>query len=209
MDNHNTASDILIMEIREQSEKEAASLLELADNEKKRILDEAKEEADSIRMEILKKAEEKAETIKKKVLSGVHLELKNQDLCEREKMFSDIFLMVQKKLTDFRESNQYISVLKILIFEGMEALDVDDVIVKIGKVENKLLTHEIISGFQKEIEKQMNKKMHITISGQILEDGGAIIMSADERIMFDNSFSARFKRMQTDMRQIIITNTKE
>ena len=102
MKGRDASSDVLRREIREQSEAEAASLVEGAEKEAQRIVSGAETEAGKVRAEILKKAEVQAEGIRRRVLSGVHLEIKRQTLRAREEMLAEILNSVK-----FRDAGIY------------------------------------------------------------------------------------------------------
>lgn len=200
MEGHNSSSEILRKEIREQSEAEASSILEQAEKEAEKILHDAKEEADKVKTELFKKAETQAEGIRKRILSGVHLEIKRQTLQAREKLISRLFQTVEEKLDAFRRNDAFMVSLKKLVIEGAQALDAQEIRIMPGDVEKKLLTNKVLSQVEKEILKQLGRSVKLTVSDQALPEGGVVLVTSDERMLFDNRFSARMKRMKNEMR---------
>jgi vacuolar-type H+-ATPase subunit E/Vma4 len=134
MKKQSTPSKKLKKEIRQQSESEAAVIIGQAEKEAEHILDQARSEAEKIQSEMLKKAEKQAEFIRKRVLSGVHLEIKKQNLQAREAMLSQLFQLVQEKLERFRKSSKYASVLENMIIEGALALGSEKLELMVGEV---------------------------------------------------------------------------
>ena len=204
MENSQASSKILQKEILEQSEKEASAILEQAEKEKNRILQEAREEADKITARTMKKAESEADTVRRRILSGVHLEIKQKSLQQREVLISRIMERVENKLDDLRKSKKYLPFLENMILEGLIALDVQKVEIQAGDVEKKILKQQVITSIQKKYKKQCGKDVTLTVRNEILSEAGLIIEDDKRRVKFDNRFTARIQRMQNDLRFIIL-----
>lgn len=194
------SSEILCKEIREQSEQEAAGILEQTDKEVDRILAEAKAEAKRDDEAILKKAETRADAVRKRILSGVHLEVKRLELRAREELIERIFSRIEEKFEVYRGTKAYASVIEGFIVEGVTALDGDTFRVEGGDVERKLLTKTVMSELCKTIEKTTKRKVSIAAGEETLPDAGVVIASADGRMRFDNRFATRMDRMESRLR---------
>lgn len=203
MKKQSVPSKILQKEIREQSETEAAVIMEQAEKEAERILDQARSEAEKIQSEMLRKAEKQAESIRKRILSGVHLEIKKQNLQAREEMLSQLFQLVQEKLERFRKSPKYASALENMIIEGALALGSEKPELVVGDVEKKLLSKQMLIKIEKHLAKE-GLKVQLSLSDQKLNEGGVVVISSDGRARFDNRFSARIRRNQDAMRVLAI-----
>jgi len=200
-ENENTSSDVLQKEIQNQSQREAEMILSQADKEAKQILDAARSEAERIRGDIIGKAENQAATIRKKILSGVHLEVKRQTLRVREELLAKIFNGVEERLHAFRKTEGYTDYLQKLVIEGILALDTDTIQILSGDVEKKLLSHEgVITKIENNVRERIGRKIKLNLSKRVLPEGGVVLVSSDERMLFDNRFPARMKRMKNEMR---------
>jgi len=200
-ENENTSSDVLQKEIQNQSQKEAEMILSQADKEAKRILDAARSEAERIRGDIIGKAENQAANIRKKILSGVHLEVKRQTLRVREELLTKIFKGVEERLHAFRKAEGYTDYLQKLVIEGILALDTDTIQILSGDVEKKLLGHKgVITKIENNVRERIGRKIKLNLSKRVLPEGGVVLVSSDERMLFDNRFPARMKRMKNEMR---------
>jgi V/A-type H+-transporting ATPase subunit E len=202
-DQHPT-SEVLRKEIRNQSDDEAASILEQAKKESDKILSDAEKEARKIKTELLKKAELQANGIRKRILSGVHVEIKRQNLRAREELISKVFQMVAKRLDAFRQSDTYIVFIRKMVKEGVLALDADEFRILHGNVEKQRLTKKILSEMEKELSIETGRKVKLVLSDQVLPEGGVVLISSDERMLFDNRFSARMERMEDEMRLVVM-----
>jgi len=195
-----SSSGILQKEIESQSTKEAEEILGQAEREARRILENARKEAEKIRAEILRKAEVQAEGIRRKILSSVHLEMKNQALRAQEELLSRIFRDVIKKLDAFRQTKGYGEYLKKFVIEGILALDTDKIRILSGDVEKKCLNNAMVTQIKKDVKKQTGRTVSLTVAEQVLPESGVVMVSADERILFDNRFSTRMRRLRNTLR---------
>jgi vacuolar-type H+-ATPase subunit E/Vma4 len=199
METENASADALRKEISERSKIDAKAILDEAEREAARVRAEAKAEAEKFQAEILKKAAVQAEAVRKRILSGVHLEIKKRHLQVIEETLSKIFERVREKLEAFRKDRGYGAFLDVLLLEGFEALDSAEIRIIPGVAERSLLTKEKLSALEKEAERR-KKKVRLALSDQTLPEGGVVLVSADGRTRFDNSFSARIRRFQNEMR---------
>lgn len=195
-----SSPDILGQEIRTQSEKEADSILNQANAEAAQIIKRAQEQGDEIRHEILKKAQAQADQVKRKILSSVHLEVKRQKLNTREKILSQLFQLVESKLEAFSQDKVYASFLKKLVVEGILAIDSESVRLLPGQTEKVLLTKQMLGQIKKEVQSTTGWSPEIAIAERPLPDSGVVIVSSDERMLFDNRFKTRIQRNQNEMR---------
>jgi len=195
MEQAGQSSEVLRREIEEQSQSEAAGILEQADKDIQALIGQAQAEADRIRKDILDKAEKQAEQIRKRILSGVHLEIKKQHLRNREILLDEIVQDVRKELNAFRSKPDYEDVLIQFVLEGVRAIEGDEMILICGSEESKHL-----KSIQQVIHRTTGRSIQMRIEKHDSEDGGVLLLSADRRIRYDNRFSARMKRMEQTIR---------
>ena len=200
MKNNATDAEVLRKEIRDQSEQEASGILEQAEKEVGRVIAEARADGAKTEKAVLKKAESQADAVRKRILSGVHLEVKRQELRAREEIVKRILSTVGEKLEAFRGTKAYPPVLERLVVEGVTALDGDAFRIEGGRVEKELLTKTVISGIREKIEKATNREVSLSVGKDVIEEGGLVITSSDGRMHFDNRFSARMERTEIQMR---------
>jgi vacuolar-type H+-ATPase subunit E/Vma4 len=199
MTQENASAEALRKEILERSESDAKALIREAETDAARVRDEARAEADKAAAEVLKKAAAQADAVRKRILSGVHLEVKKQRLQVVEETLSKIFDAVREKLAAFRKDKAYGLFLEKLAIEGIEALDSAEVRIIPGELERPLLGRDRLAVIEKEAEKR-KRKVRLSLADQTLPEGGIVLVSEDGRTRFDNSFSARIRRFQLDLR---------
>lgn len=194
------ASEHLLEEIREQSAAEADEILKQAAEEKKRILAEAQSEAEKVRSEAVERAERTAESVRRKILSGVHLEVQRQYLDSREEVMSAVFDALIEKMARYRESKAYRSFLKRLVLEGVVALEGDAFSLVMGDVEKRIMTKKTLDETVRMIEESAGKKVRLTPLKRKLPEAGIVVVSSDERMLFDNRIATRIERMKDEIR---------
>ena len=177
--------------IKEKFEQEKEKLLTQAKKEEDDILSEAKREAQLIRNSYIKELEEKMQQEKQRLLSESSLQAKGEILIEKEKVFNEIIDAVTVKLEDIRkDEDEYYNILKSLIIEAEESLP--DVKFKIRiPTEDIQLCEKILDdlNFTAEIETGL------------ISSGGLIMSDLEERYICDNTFEARLKRILPQLRQ--------
>jgi vacuolar-type H+-ATPase subunit E/Vma4 len=200
MENIQQASEILGREIQTQSEAEAKAILSEAEKDAKAVIEKARTEAQAIQTEIMKKAEIQAEMLRRKIVSGLHLEIKKQELLQREEAIEAVFAAAAAKLETFRAAPAYDPLLSAMLVEGTLAVDSDSCRVLPGDVERKRLTPKLLDEAGKKIKTVKGKTVSWVIDPETLPEAGLVVTSGDGRTRFDNRLSARLKRMREPMR---------
>ena len=200
MENIQQASEILGREIQTQSEAEAKTILSEAEKDAKALIEKARAEARAIQAEIMKKAEIQAETLRRKIVSGLHLEIKKQELLQREEAIDAVFAATALKLEMFRATPSYDPLLTTLLVEGTLAVNSDTCRVVPGDIERKRLTSKLLDEAGKQIKAIKGKPVSWVIDPETLPEAGLVVTSGDNRTRFDNRLSARLKRMREPMR---------
>lgn len=196
--------ELLISEIKKQSRKEIEEINKQAEKERDDIIRKARKEAEKIKSELMGQAEQKCEDIKKKILSGVHLEIKKKNLENQDKLIYWFNTEIRKKLDEFRNTDQYKEILKEWIIEGVTVINYENFIITVGEVEKKFINKKYLQRVVDDIKDQQSKDLNCRISDEVLDEGGVIISDLEEKIRFDNSFSARMQRKQDEIHLAIV-----
>jgi len=204
MSNQEKNYKLLLSEIKEQSRKEIENINKQAEEEKKDIINKARRQGEEIKSEMLQEAEQKCKELKKKILSSVHLEIKKINLDNQEKLISRFNTEVWKKLNKFRESDDYKQFLKDWIVEGALILDKKDLVLTVGETEKKIINKNFFRDVIDTIKGQTEKEITCKISDKTLNEGGVVVRDAEDKVSFNNSFSARIQRKQDEMRLLIV-----
>ncbi|RKY80671.1 hypothetical protein DRQ07_05300, partial [candidate division KSB1 bacterium] len=130
---------LLIKTITDDAKKQAEQIIADAEKDAELIIKKAKKQAEQIKAQAEKKADSEAELIKRRILSGVHLEIKQDLLREREKLINRVIDSVLEKLDKLRTSKTYADILESLIVEGAAALGTERILICSGEAEKKIL----------------------------------------------------------------------
>lgn len=194
------SSDILRHEIEAQSQNEAAEILKQAEGEVRSIIKQAEAEAANIRSHILEGAKKQAGQVRRRILSGVQLEIKKQQLRNREKLMDQVLDRVRRELEAFRSDPAYRNVLIRWALEGMNAVESDSVILICGKKEADILNGAAMKAILGGMKKETGRTVHASIETSDTKEGGILVLSSDRRVRFDNRFPARLRRMEQEIR---------
>ena len=195
---------LLIKTITDDAKKQAEQIIADAVKDAELIIKKAKKQAEQIKAQAEKKADSEAELIKRRILSGVHLEIKQDLLREREKLINRVIDSVLEKLDKLRTSKTYADILESLIVEGAAALGTERILICSGEAEKKILTDTKLRQLEKRIFSDQKVKVKLELSGETEKEGGVLLTSPDRTRSFDNRFSARVKRILPDLRLEIV-----
>jgi len=166
--------------IIEDATSQADAMLAIARQERSEILEAASLEAETRKQEILKKNEIEIEKIKQKIFSTLNLGKKKLFLEEKSRFIETILDKVREMAVEFRKDPGYEAFLEKAIKEGIEVVGEQEVEILYSGPDEKIIKGIKIEGAQ--FKKSESK------------DIGIIAQSKDARLIYDNTFTARFKR---------------
>lgn len=204
MEGQKKSSDLLRQEIIDQSRTEADAVLEQAEKDARATLNQAEKSANQIHEDLMKQARARSEMIQRKILSGVHLDVKRERLLARESMLNSLFEAVQKQFIQFRKKADYKSWIHDMVVEGVRALGSNEAALVVHPDDKDLFAGAVLKNLEKEVHEKHGITCKLTLSDKRLNDGGVILESVDGRTRFDNTFSARMKRFQDELRLMAI-----
>ncbi len=176
--------------IIEDATAQANSILTSAEKEKSKILEEADHEAENKKKEVLKKNDIETEKMKQKIFSTLNLEKKKLFLEEKSRFIEAVLEKVREIAVEFRQNPGYKTFLEKAISEGVEVIGEREVDVLYSGLDEKIIKGDFIkniNGIVPEFKKCDFK------------DIGVIVQSKDSRFIYDNTFSARLKRLYDDI----------
>lgn len=176
--------------IIEDAASQADSMLANAEREKSEILKEANKEAENKRQEILRKNEIEIGKMKQKVFSTLNLEKKKLFLEEKSRFIETILEEVRGMAMEFRKDPGYKKFLEKAILEGIEVIGEREVDVLYSGLDEKIIKDDFIKNI---------KGAALEFKKSDFKDTGVIVRSRDSRLIYDNTFSARFKRLYDEI----------
>jgi len=171
--------------ITEDAASQADVMFMGAKKEKARILEEANLEAETKKKEILKRNELEIDKIRQKIFSTLNLEKKKLFLEEKGRFVETILEKVTETAMEFRKDPGYRAFLEKAIAEGIAVLGEAEVEVMYSGLDEKIIKDIQVKGTQ--------------FKKSDFKDTGVIVQSKDSRLIYDNRFSARFKRLHDEI----------
>jgi len=176
--------------IIEDATAQADSMLTSAKKEKSKILEEANHEAENRKKEALKKNDIEIEKMKQKTFSTLNLEKKKLFLEEKSRFIEAVLEKVREIAAEFRQNPDYKTFLEKAISEGVEVIGEKEIDVLYSGLDEKIIKGDFI--------KNINS-VALEFKKRDFKDIGVIMQSKDSRLIYDNTFSARFKRLYDDI----------
>ena len=187
--------------IKEDGEKEIASILDKAEKTALEIIKKAEDEKNRVVKEILAKAEEKGLVERRRQLSGVQIEMKREKLKIREEVITSVMKKVRVSLENVRTRSGYSGILKGLVMDGIEALGGKSFFVFVDRRDFNLTEKEVIpavlAGFDGKIENVEIKELEKE------SIGGVKVGVPGGNVIYDNRFEARMYRLRDAIRNLI------
>ncbi len=191
-------------QIREDGEKEIASILDKARSTAADIVSKAEAKRDEAAEKIMRDAKERGETESRRLLSSVNIEVRRTKLKAREEVVGAITKKVQEELAGIRESGDYPDILTRLVVEAILGLEGKSFIVYVDKKDLALLEEKVFPSVKKTMEAESSPVS--SLQARQLEKssaGGARVGHPGGKVIYDNTFEARMFRYRDDIRMTI------
>ena len=186
----------IVQEVLEKAKKEADSLVKRSLKLKEKRLMIAKEEALKPQAEAEARAKLQAARIKRRILSSTQLEAKRMILSKKEELVVNVFSQAFQKVQQLRKSKSYPDIIFGLIEEAATELGDKKLTVEFDKEDAQIFTQK----FQADISNKLSCQLYF--KEKDIPGGGVVLTSS--HTVFDNSFSARLQRLQTQVREEVL-----
>jgi vacuolar-type H+-ATPase subunit E/Vma4 len=188
---------VLSDEILKDAQRRADRIRKRAQREAKKTLDDAAKEAESAAEKILNAARRRADRVAQSLLATIEQEVRRDLLEAQEAELSRLFDAARERLRD-RAAYDYPAVLARLATEAIAAMEADHVVIELSEADRPIATEGWLGG----IRRAAGRQLAIDISESSAPiDGGLIVRSADGRLLYENSFAARLRRLWPDLRR--------
>jgi vacuolar-type H+-ATPase subunit E/Vma4 len=191
-------------QIKEDGEREIASILDKARSTAADIIGKAEAKRDEATEKIMRDAKEKGEMESRRLLSSVNIEVRRTKLKAREEVVGVITKKVEEELSGIRSSAGYADILTGLVVEAVRGLEGKSFVVYADKKDLKLLEEKI---FPRVKETMVAESAPVSsLQARPLEKssaGGARAGHPGGNVIYDNTFEARMFRYRDDIRMAI------
>jgi vacuolar-type H+-ATPase subunit E/Vma4 len=192
--------EALRREILKQAQEQAAKTLDRVQRVSERDLAYAREEAEEIRSQQRAAVQPMAEIEKRKAAAAAEMEARRKLLEKKEELVSRIFAEAEGGLERLRGSEAYMDIISKLIEEGIASIG-GDAIVEFGEKDKGIFTPEAISSVESHVAGSLGAEAQLQFrcAGDNIS-AGVVVRSKDGRVIIDNSFSGRLKRLKEELR---------
>ena len=193
--NQTESVDVLCKKIIEDAQGQADAVITRARAKAAEELSLVRQEAEKMQQRLLREASQRAEGEQRKILSMVKLEIKRLYLSARQKVREKVFQQAVRGQEELRKSGNYPERLKKLAAEAIYVLELSEVEVYLGEEEYRLLGEKFAQSLSDYTRDAFQKNVGVMVfPDSAIREAGVIVKSKDKHIIFDNTFSARFRR---------------
>jgi vacuolar-type H+-ATPase subunit E/Vma4 len=177
------------------AKEKAQTIINQAETETQRALDEAKLHLAREAEDLLSNARAEAEAVKRRRISEVRHRLKLQEQLEKSKILTDVMEQTRTRVKDIvKDESRYFAYLTGLATSGVSEIGSDAVVVHLNSGDLKRIDLRWLEG---EIAKNLEKSIKIEFSKEPIEAlGGAIVSSRDGRTRIVNTLDQRFEALE-------------
>ena len=188
--------------IIEDAGREASSILDQARQRREDKLAVARREADRAREEAVAQARAQAERDRKRRLAGAAGEARNILMLAREQAVDGVFARVRERAEALRDEKEYRDDLAGLVVEAARAVDRPEMEVVLSPRDAQALGAEIAGRAARARDGNPPLPSRIVVSGGGADEAGALVRAEGGRVVFDNTFSARLRRLAPSLRRM-------
>jgi vacuolar-type H+-ATPase subunit E/Vma4 len=192
--------EMLKNRVLEQAREQAAEILDRAKRVAERDLVYARDEAEEIASQQRARVSPLAEIEGRKTLVDAEMEARRSLLEKKEELVSRIFDEAKSKLEELRGTRAYMDIIGKLIEEGVASIG-EGAVIEFGEKDKSIFTPQATSVIESYITEALGAdfKLGFRCIGDNISSG-VRITSKDGRIIVDNSFSNRLRRLGEELR---------
>jgi vacuolar-type H+-ATPase subunit E/Vma4 len=193
--------DNLCARIKEDAMNESKKIIALVEEKAAQIIEAAEKEAFDLSTRVLEQAHQEAAGQEKVALSTLNLETRKIKLLEQEKIVNLVIEELSKKAAEFRSRKEYPGYLKDLIIEASLVVDCKEMDIMGSISDTNILNRHFIDKIEKELKEKYSKDISLEfIADDTIKDIGVVLKSRDNRIEYENTFTARLSRTYDEIR---------
>ena len=180
-----------------QSGKErAAAILKEANDERNRLLSEAREEAKDSSFQLLEDAKAEAEVRSEERLGAIRTDLRRQVLTKREELIEMAWSRAVDELRAHVEAPEYASELKTLAIATARLVEGDSFRISANRRDLSFLRDA-----KEEIEDALGRPGKAMALGEVLDCIGGLEGSDSEgKVVLDRTYESRMRRLRPELR---------
>lgn len=143
-------------------------------------------------------ARKEATALRQRLVSQAVLDARREYLETVEECVRAVFDEALRKISSMRETLGYRRALKVLLWEAVEVVGGDEVVVECSKADRS-----VVEELRGEVERGLGVKIRLSENSLDIV-GGVRVMRRDGSAIYDNTVEARLERMRNEVRNEII-----
>lgn len=196
-----SGTDNIIEMINAKTAEKEKEILGEAETHKAQKLSEAKTKAKEIADAITSKAETESKAEIGRYKASAKLKSKYQLLEAKEALIEEVLTSAKKHLEDMVGKKAYVKTLERLAIDAATALEETDLDIVLPRGH---ASHITVKSVEDAVSKNSGKKTKISVSKETVRaTGGAIVRNKENTRWVDNTFEARFERLESAIRDRI------
>lgn len=192
-----TSEKVLSDEILKDAATKAERIRKRAEREAKKLVTAAVQEAEADREKVLAAASRRAERAARGILATIEQEARRGLLAAREAELDKLFQAALRRLAD-RKGYDYPAAVAGLAAEAIRVMGAESVVLELAEADQAMATPEWLA----EVRRRVGGDVSLAVAERPAPiDGGVVVRSADGRLLYDNSFAARLRRLRPELRR--------
>jgi len=184
-------------EILRDAQTKADRIRKRAQRDAAKLSDDAAREAAAAAGKVVDIARRRADRVAQSLLATIEQEMRLDLLVAREAELDRLFDAARDRLAA-RAAYDYPTVVAGLAAEAIAAMGADGAVLELAERDQGLAT----SAWLADVRRRVGRDVAIVVSGTSAPiTGGAIVRSADGRLLYDNSLEARLRRLRPELRK--------
>jgi vacuolar-type H+-ATPase subunit E/Vma4 len=182
-------------DIMAAANEKARKVMEEAENERERLVEDANASIVREANEIVRNAHSEAEGIKRREISEVRHRIKLMEQSEKDRILNSVFDEVKARLRETaRDEDSHLKYLGRLAAEAIRQLGMEQATIRMNNEDLKRID---VSGLKRELERYLTSSVSVDVSKEpISASGGVVVSSHDGTVRIVNTFEQRFEALE-------------
>lgn len=192
--------ELIAEEILSDTEKKASRVRQRAEHEARKMAEKAESEDKAFAGENLKTVQEKVLQKTQMILASIDLEVRKLAAGVKEEVLDEIIHLGLERLYQKKEYD-YPHVLKRLAIEALMGMEGEDFFLSVNPEDQVLVDEDFLKELQEAVREERGGTLQITVQSDPSVRVGVIVSRTDGRLLYDNTFDARERRMRNALRR--------
>jgi vacuolar-type H+-ATPase subunit E/Vma4 len=189
--------DKLRNRILSDAKVKAEAVIKEAEDKARQIIDNSKADAKRDAEAVLSRGRLDASALRRSILSSKVRANRLKLLEEKNRLLRTIFSTVEERLSSISKTPEFRDSLKKMMTEAVDALDVEQPIVKVGF--NDFTSRDLAS-----IGLGLPQGAKVVVESNAIDElGGVVASDAEGKVSYNNSFRARMDRLDSQLLALV------